>query len=94
MLSIVARIKVKPEFIDLVKAEMLKMVAETVKESGCMNYNPHQDNADGSVFFFYENWSGEEALQNHLKSEHVQAYIQATKGKLAEFAMNKLTKLA
>ena len=94
MLSVVAKIKVKPECVDLVKAEMLKMVAATVKESGCLNYNLHQDNADASVFFFYENWSGEEALQNHLKSEHVQAYIQATKGKLAEFAMNKLTKLA
>lgn len=94
MLSVVAKIKVKPEFVDLVKAEMLKMVAETVKENGCMNYNLHQDNADDSVFIFYENWSGEDALQNHLQSEHVQAYIQATKGKLAEFAMNRLSKLA
>jgi quinol monooxygenase YgiN len=94
MLSIVARIKVKPEFIDLVKTEMLKMVTETVKENGCINYNLHQDNADPSVFFFYENWSGEEALQNHLKSEHMQAYINATKVQIAEAAMNKLTKLA
>jgi quinol monooxygenase YgiN len=94
MLSIVARIKVKPEFIDVVKTEMLKIVAKVVKENGCINYNLHQDNADPSVFFFYENWSGEEALQNHLKSEHMQAYINATKGQIAESAMNKLTKLA
>ena len=82
MLSIVARITVKPESIDLVKTEMLKTVTETVKENGCINYNLHQDNADPSVFFFYENWSGEEALQNHLKSEHVQAYKRLSKSNL------------
>jgi len=94
MISIVARIKAKPESIDLVKTGMLTLVAETVKENGCINYNLHQDNADPSIFFFYENWSGEEALQDHLKSEHMQVYIKATKGQLAESAMNKLTKLA
>ena len=94
MLSVVAKIKVKPEAIDLVKAEMLKMVAETIKESGCINYNLHQDIADPCVFIFCENWSGEEALQSHLKSAHVQAYIKASKGQIAEFTMNKLDRLA
>lgn len=94
MLTVVAKIKVKQEAIDLVKAEMLKMAAETVKESGCVIYKLHQDNTDSSVFIFYENWFGEEALQNHLKSEHVQAYLKATKGQIAEFVMNKLTQLS
>ena len=90
MLSVIAIVTAKEDSIDLVKSEMLKMVSATLSEEGCINYTLHQDNEDPSTFVFYENWEDEQSLQNHLKTDHVQAYIAATKGCISAFSMKKL----
>ena len=43
-LTIVANIKANPDKIDLVKAELLKLIEITRSEEGCINYDLHQDN--------------------------------------------------
>lgn len=55
-LTIVATIKAKADKIDLVKAELEKLITITRAEEGCINYNLHQDNEDPAHFLFYENW--------------------------------------
>lgn len=94
MLSVIAKIQVKPEAVAMVKAEMLRLVGETVKESGCLNYTLHQDQDDPSIFVFYENWASAEDLARHLGSPHILAYRQATQGMVVDSALHKLTKLA
>ena len=42
-LTIVASIEAKPDKIDLVKAELQKLIAPTLKEAGCIQYDLHQD---------------------------------------------------
>ncbi len=94
MLSVVAIVKIKDDSVELVKSEMLKMVESTIKEVGCISYTLHQDNENPNIFVFYESWSNEESLQQHLRTDHVQAYIIATKGCISEFNMHKLTAIS
>ncbi|MFK7900077.1 MAG: putative quinol monooxygenase [Cyclobacteriaceae bacterium] len=43
-LTIVAKILAKEGKRELVKAELLKLIAITKQEEGCINYDLHQDN--------------------------------------------------
>jgi quinol monooxygenase YgiN len=43
-LTIVAKTITKADKIDLVKAELLKLIDITRAEEGCINYDLHQDN--------------------------------------------------
>ena len=54
-LTIVARIEAKSDKIELVKSELLKLIDLTLKESGCIQYDLHQDNNNPAIFLFYEN---------------------------------------
>ena len=91
---VVATIKALPEAAEALKAEMLELIPKTIQESGCIQYFLHQDNTDPNTFIFYEQWSDDEALQKHLASPHLQAFLKSTQGRTADFAVNKLTRLA
>lgn len=90
-LTIVANIKANPEKIDLVKAELLKLIDMTRAEAGCINYDLHQDNENPAHFLFYENWQSRELWQTHMENTHLKEYMQATEGAVDEFTLNEMT---
>ncbi len=90
-LTIVANIKANPDRIDLVKAELLKLIETTRSENGCINYDLHQDNENPAHFMFYENWESRELWQIHMNAPHLAAYMTATEGAVAEFTLNEMT---
>ena len=90
-LTIVADIKAKSDRIDLVKAELLKLIAMTRAEKGCINYDLHQDNEDPAHFLFYENWESRELWQAHMGRQHLKDYMAATDGAVAEFTLSEMT---
>ncbi len=90
-LTIVANIKAKPESIDLVKAELTKLIDITRSEKGCINYDLHQDNDNPAHFLFYENWESRELWQTHMGAAHLASYMKATDGAVAEFTLNEMT---
>ncbi|GAL10173.1 hypothetical protein JCM19233_1150 [Vibrio astriarenae] len=53
-LTIVANIIAKQDKVELVKAELLKLIDVTRAEEGCINYDLHQDNENPAHFMFYE----------------------------------------
>ena len=65
-LTIVAHITARSDKIDLVKAELEKLVDITRSEKGCLQYDLHQDNEDPAHFMFYENWESRERWQAHM----------------------------
>jgi len=93
-LTIVARIEANADSIDLVKTELLKLIAPTRVEDGCIQYDLHQDNSNPAVFMFFENWESRELWQNHMNNDHLKAYMQATEGAVASFTLNEMTKIA
>lgn len=90
-LTIVANICVRPGKIDLVKAELEKLIPITRGEQGCLQYDLHQDNANPAHFMFYENWESRELWQAHMSAPHLAAYMEATKGAVTEFVLNEMT---
>jgi len=92
-LTVVAKILAAPGKGELVKSELLKLLAPTREEKGCINYDLHQDNGNENLFFFHENWESKELLQAHLKSPHIGAYLKATDGAVEEFSISELTQI-
>jgi quinol monooxygenase YgiN len=52
---------------------LIRLVAPTRKESGCLNYDLHISPENPGRFLFHENWTAKAALDAHLQSPHIQA---------------------
>lgn len=92
-LTIVANIVAKKDKVELVKAELLKLIDITRAEEGCINYDLHQDNENKTHFMFYENWESRELWQTHMGNQHLADYMEATDGAVEEFILNEMTKI-
>ena len=92
-LTIVANIHAIPGKIELVKAELEKLIPITRAEEGCIQYDLHQDNENPAHFTFYENWDSRELWQTHMKAQHLAAYLQATEGAVVEFTLNEMIRI-
>ncbi|MEH6579952.1 MAG: putative quinol monooxygenase [Amphritea sp.] len=90
-LTIVARIEAKPDQIDLVKSELIKLIEPTRAEQGCIQYDLHQDNERPEVFVFYEHWENRSLWQTHMENDHLKAYMEATDGAVADFTLNEMS---
>jgi quinol monooxygenase YgiN len=51
-LTITGNVVAHPDHIDLVRAELEKLVPITRAESGCLQYDLHQDNDNPAYFLF------------------------------------------
>ena len=90
-LTIVANIHAKSDKVELVKAELLKLIPITRAEEGCIQYDLHQDNEKPSHFMFYENWESRELWQTHMNAPHLAAYLAATDGAVESFTLNEMS---
>lgn len=93
-LTIVANIKAALDKVDLVKAELLKLIEITRGEQGCINYDLYQDNDNPAQFIFYENWETRELWQTHMGNTHLKEYMQATEGSVETFTLNEMTNIS
>lgn len=91
-LTILAQIEAKPESVDLMKAELTKLIEHTRKENGCLQYDLHQDNEKPEFFVFYEVWENRELWQVHMKNENLTAFAKKTEGAIKTFTLNEMTK--
>ncbi|ARD22607.1 MULTISPECIES: putative quinol monooxygenase [Shewanella] len=90
-LTIVANIIAKADKVELVKAELVKLIDVTRAEEGCINYDLHQDNENPAHFLFYENWQSRELWQTHMNNTHLADYMAATEGAVDSFVLNEMT---
>lgn len=93
-LTIVANIIAKADKVELVKAELLKLIDITRVEAGCIGYDLHQDNENLAHFMFYENWETRELWQTHMGNQHLKDYMAATEGAIEQFILNEMTQIA
>lgn len=93
-LTIVANILAKADRVELVKAELLKLIDITRAEEGCINYDLHQDNTNPAHFIFYENWESRELWLAHMENQHLKEYMAATEGAVEQFTLNEMTQIA
>jgi quinol monooxygenase YgiN len=92
-ITVVAKVVAKKVAAEAVKAELLKLIVPTRKESGCIEYRLHQDNQDPAVFFFYETWEDAGSLEKHINTDHYKAYVRAVREMIEEKVVNKMTRI-
>ena len=92
-LTIIANIKANSDKVDLVKAELKKLIDVTRTEEGCINYDLHQDNENPAHFLFFENWESRELWQVHMANQPLQDFIAATEGSLEGLTVNEMTQI-
>lgn len=93
MITVVAKVVAKKGFVEAVKAELFKLLAPTRKESGCIEYNLHQDNVDPAVFLFYETWDSAASLEQHIGTDHYKIYVKTVESMIAEKVVHKMTRI-
>lgn len=91
--TIVAKVTAKSDAIGAVKSELIKMIALTRQEQGCIEYRLHQDNDNPAVFVFYENWESPSCVDQHMNSPHFKAYVAAVGDLLADKVVHKMTEI-
>ena len=82
--TVIARIKAKTGEVQRVKEELLKLLAPTRAENGCMNFDMHQGATDQPQFLFHENWTSKAALEAHFETPHIKNWLRVAEGLLAE----------
>lgn len=93
VVTVVAKVTANSDAIEIVKAELIKMLVPTRQEEGCLEYRLHQDHENPAVFVFYENWKDLTCLEQHMNSPHFQAYVAAVGDMIADKAVHKLTEI-
>ena len=71
-ITVLATFEAKPRMEERLREELLKLVAPTRSEEGCVDYILHQSDDNPSKFMFYENWKTKEDLFDiHLKKDYI-----------------------
>lgn len=78
-LHIIAVFRFKENYLFEAFELLKKLVNETRKEAGCLQYDLVEDKENKGIFFIVELWENEEHHYNHSVSEHLQFFrIQAS----------------
>lgn len=73
-LTIVAIATAAPGQEKALRDAQAKLVAETVKEPGCLRYELHQSLEDGRVLVFVESWESEELWRAHMQGAAIKRF--------------------
>jgi len=62
---------VKKDKAEAFEAAFAEAIAATRKEKGCLTYELHRDAENPETFVLWERWSSLEALEAHMKTDHI-----------------------
>ena len=70
MIKVVAKFLIKTNRIEEMKAVCSDLIDETRKENGNISYELYQDVNNPEIFTFIEEWESQEALDQHMQTDH------------------------
>lgn len=76
-LRVIAEIAAKPGSEDAIRTALTELAAASRGDDGCNSYELFESAAAPGTFFTVESWSGKEALDAHMKTDHVAAAFAA-----------------
>ena len=88
-----ARLKVKADKIEQLKAAALKIVADSRNEAGNINYDVHQSIEDETLFFWHETWTSKAALDEHFATPFFGEFFKTVEEIAAEPPQINLTSM-
>jgi quinol monooxygenase YgiN len=83
-LPIIAVLTAKAGQRDALKRALKTLIVPSRAEPGCLNYNVFQLHNNPDMFYVYETWKGQQALDAHVALEHFQAFAEQMDTLLAE----------
>jgi quinol monooxygenase YgiN len=75
MLLLTAFIEVAPAERDAIAAGLAKVIPATRAEAGCEEYGCYEDTQQPGRYVFVERWRDQAALDRHLASAHMAAWM-------------------
>lgn len=76
-ISLIAKLTAADGKADELRGAMNAMIAAADEEPGLEIYSVHNDNADGNVFYFFELYADQAALEVHGKGEQMKPAMKA-----------------
>ena len=73
-LTIVAIVRASLDSPAAVHAELLKLLAPSRLDPGCLSYDLHTSLESPGVFLFYENWGSKAEWEAHMETPHLLAW--------------------
>jgi quinol monooxygenase YgiN len=70
-ITLVVRLKTKEGMGSKLEQAAVKLIPLTRAEPGCIEYNFHASAQDSDLFFFYENWIDQAALDKHAEMPYL-----------------------
>jgi (4S)-4-hydroxy-5-phosphonooxypentane-2,3-dione isomerase len=95
MQALVVEFRIKPEFVRDFEAaieENARLSRET--EPGCRQFDVCRDAAEPALFFLYELYDDEAAIQAHLETAHFRKLDATSAGWVAAKTVRRLTRAA
>lgn len=90
---LVARLKVRKDSVEEIKAISLKLVDDSRTEEGCVNYDLHQAIDDETVFIWHETWATKSALEEHFEKTYFKDFSAKVSECAEEAPLITLTKM-
>jgi quinol monooxygenase YgiN len=79
MLLITGTIRIAPERLAEAKRAMLKVIAASRKEAGCLEYSYAEDLLEPGLIHITECWESQAAFDDHFASNHLAEWCGAWK---------------
>ena len=74
MILVMGHFRLPPERLAQARPIMQRIVAETLRETGCLSYAYAEDVCDPGLIRVSEAWDSLEALTAHLATDHMQRW--------------------
>lgn len=69
-IRVIAKFHVKPEKVQEFLGLCKRIIDETVKEDGCLEYGLYQELQNPEILTFFEEWRDENSIDKHMQSKH------------------------
>lgn len=83
-LFVVAHVYCLPGKVSEILQIFEKLATETRNEPGCIMYHLHQNTMNETQLTFIEEWTNEEALQQHFETDHFKRAVAQIQDLLAK----------
>jgi quinol monooxygenase YgiN len=81
---VVVKVVARTETIAEITAIVLRLAAQSRKETGCVCYDVLQDTGSAEIFFLIEEWTSVTALDAHNKTAHFHKAVSKSHPLLAK----------
>lgn len=75
------------------KKALEALLVPTRAEVGCLQYDLHQNNTNPDAFVYFERWADRDVWQDHMKTDHINTFLETTKDTIAQFDVTELHKI-